>query len=500
MRNLILNKKLVLTVTGLMLILLIIKGILLWTAKPKVTVDYVAEYNKVTQPQNYDPNKNAANDYQKAFDSFIEMPGVIRWAISPSSRELLYQLQKKRNTDFDQNGIKQRERFTPMTSEIHIHHIDWPTDYNEAEQNILRQWLASNEKAFEHFRNASLKQYYWFERNVDIKGDAGMSGMLYPEVGSLCNLVDAMIWNAKLQTAEGHVQSVFDDVLTCYRAGQHNCRTPSLLTEQFLGLRMKENALTAVICILDRVKIGPADFKKVQDALQEEFNKDIYLPDFEAEKIMRYDVLQRLFIDNGKGSGRLAWSAVKGVMTLCGVEENFKFRKAMFLCCLFGPTRNAMVKRIEETFAFFTSARTQTPWQLHSKDPNYFNNLGSVPCIDCGNFSLDLFFPVPSPSILHKYYQVKARGEALLTILAIQRFKAEKGLLPSSLDELVSDGYLHHHPLDPYSGGTLVYRPKGNDFILYSVGENFVDDGGKEPDRTTSNPTEDIIFWPVKKF
>ena len=479
------SKKWILAAIGFLLVLLVLKITVFFTAKPKVTVDYVAEYNRMTRPQNFDPNENAVEFYQKAIDSFVEMP------VEFKTRYL------SKSHDFnDANNYPPRGGFG-MSREFKIRHIDWPADFNDANQNTLKEWLTSNEQAFEYFKTASRKPYYWLERGV--REDIGMSGMLFPELAPLRILVEAIIWNAKSQTTEGRIQAGFEDILTCYRAGQHKCRTPSLLPEQLLGLGTKENALTAAICILDRVKIDPTDLKIFQDAMQAEFNKDVCFPDFEAEKILLYDKLQRTFIDNGKGSGRLAWSVVKDAGIMCGSSENFKFRKKLFLSCLSGPTKNEMVKRIEETFALFASAIPQTPWQLHSQGSNYFEKLNTTPCDDCGYFSFDIFFPPPSPRLYYKYYQVKAREEALLTILAIQRFRAEKKSLPSSLEELVSVGYLLHLPLDPYSNGALVYRLKGDSFTLYSVGENFKDDGGKEPDKNASNPSGDIVFWPVKK-
>lgn len=142
---------------------------------------------------------------------------------------------------------------------------------------------------------------------------------------------------------------------------------------------------------------------------------------------------------------------------MCGSLENLKFRKALFLSCVFGPTKNELVRRIEEIFASFASAMPQTPWQLHNRDPDYFEKLNATPCNDCGNFTLDMFLPLPSPRIFYKYYQVKAQEEALLAILAIQHFKAENNRLPNTLDELVSAGYLQHLSLDPYSNGAIVY-------------------------------------------
>ena len=41
---------------------------LLTMGAPKVTVDYLAEYNRISQPENYDPRQNAAPLYKEAFD------------------------------------------------------------------------------------------------------------------------------------------------------------------------------------------------------------------------------------------------------------------------------------------------------------------------------------------------------------------------------------------------------------------------------------------------
>lgn len=45
----------------------------------------------------------------------------------------------------------------------------------------------------------------------------------------------------------------------------------------------------------------------------------------------------------------------------------------------------------------------------------------------------------------------------------------------------------------------MIYRPREDNFTLYSVGENFKNDGGIEQDNYTETPG-DIVFWPVKKY
>jgi len=45
-----------LVVSAVVLTVLIVKAVLFFTAQPKITVNYVVEYNRITLPANYDPN------------------------------------------------------------------------------------------------------------------------------------------------------------------------------------------------------------------------------------------------------------------------------------------------------------------------------------------------------------------------------------------------------------------------------------------------------------
>jgi hypothetical protein len=66
----------------------------------------------------------------------------------------------------------------------------------------------------------------------------------------------------------------------------------------------------------------------------------------------------------------------------------------------------------------------------------------------------------------------------LKTELALQLFHAEHSRWPNQLDELVPS-QLKSIPLDPYSDQPLHYRFEGDTYVLYSVGPDQHDDGGK---------------------
>jgi hypothetical protein len=62
--------------------------------------------------------------------------------------------------------------------------------------------------------------------------------------------------------------------------------------------------------------------------------------------------------------------------------------------------------------------------------------------------------------------------------LAVELYHSERGSYPERLDELVPE-YLSRVPDDPYSGKPICYRRTSTGYVVYSVGVNRVDDGGR---------------------
>jgi hypothetical protein len=71
-----------------------------------------------------------------------------------------------------------------------------------------------------------------------------------------------------------------------------------------------------------------------------------------------------------------------------------------------------------------------------------------------------------------------ARLRLLVVELALQAFRQSRGHPAESLNDLVPD-FLSRIAADPYDGQPLRYRREGEDFLLYSIGRDGVDDGGR---------------------
>jgi hypothetical protein len=91
--------------------------------------------------------------------------------------------------------------------------------------------------------------------------------------------------------------------------------------------------------------------------------------------------------------------------------------------------------------------------------------------------------------------RVVARVRLVIAELAVRCYQSERGQAPATLEQLVPL-YLQRVPLDPFSGRPLLYRPQGSDWLLYSVGEDGADDGGKRAGRSISGSvTRGDLFY-----
>jgi hypothetical protein len=81
-------------------------------------------------------------------------------------------------------------------------------------------------------------------------------------------------------------------------------------------------------------------------------------------------------------------------------------------------------------------------------------------------------------TVFLKNGQLEATFLAARTGLACRLYKSRTGRYPERLETLVP-GILSEVPIDPFTGKPFVYRREGEGFIVYSLGSNEKDDGGR---------------------
>ena len=76
--------------------------------------------------------------------------------------------------------------------------------------------------------------------------------------------------------------------------------------------------------------------------------------------------------------------------------------------------------------------------------------------------------------------------------IAVERYRRKEGKLPQRLDDLVPD-FLPQIPTDPFDGRPLRYRVREEEYLIYSVGADRVDNGGHaDPELGDIDP--DTVF------
>jgi hypothetical protein len=78
------------------------------------------------------------------------------------------------------------------------------------------------------------------------------------------------------------------------------------------------------------------------------------------------------------------------------------------------------------------------------------------------------------------HLRVRANVDCAITALAIERYRLKEKKLPETVEALVP-GYLSQIYIDPFDGKPLRYKRTEPGYMIYTIGEDGVDDGGLGP-------------------
>jgi hypothetical protein len=82
--------------------------------------------------------------------------------------------------------------------------------------------------------------------------------------------------------------------------------------------------------------------------------------------------------------------------------------------------------------------------------------------------------------------------------VAMELFRRESGHYPDHLDTLVPR-YLEAVPIDPFSGKQMRYRLTTNSYLLYSIGPDRKDDGGRSLTKSTQDQGDLVSTPPLHR-
>ncbi|MHC4891630.1 MAG: hypothetical protein ACYTEO_19435, partial [Planctomycetota bacterium] len=351
--------------------------------------------------------------------------------------------------------------------------------------SILKEWVQSNSDALSQLELGTKKPYYWLQK---FSPDGTLMAILLPDLAKFRQLCFAITWRAKLTAAEGNNDKAMKDIVTSYRFGLHVSDSPVLI-EQLLGLAIRTIGLDTTFKILDRTEMGPTSIKSLQRQIEHLSTDESYIPHMRFDKFNMLDIIQRTFTDDGKGDGQMITSAE----TLSMISDSTTLTQEE-IQSIPELRRRQTTETVEKLYEYFDFVVQKIPWQWKAEQVNPEKEIEKIME---ENPWIKIFCPA-FVRVAQIFSQRKAQADALITTLALFRYKADKGQLPEKLDELVSSGYLKAVPIDPFSGRPLIYKRLGDDFMLCSFSLDCDDDSGTRSKWGTGEKGGDQVFWPIK--
>jgi hypothetical protein len=386
----------------------------------------------------------------------------------------------------------------------------WVKDLNDVELKLVEQGIVDNKPAIELFIEGTQKPYCWWDRTDP--NNPPLIAVRMPEFVPIRDIARMIIWQAKLKAYAGDIDGAFDDLLACFRAGNH-FKGPRVLIEQLVGTAIQALAIENARTILSNTDLDSATLERFQQKFQKLKDETIYTANFETEKFFMLDVIQRCYTDNGRGSGHMIPGKLReslGFVILSSgssdpnksrpIDRVFAFGEA-----LFSANRKQMTQVAKKFYGDAQKNTQKTPWQLHSENHVGFDEMITKwSGVKQARYFFILMLAPAVESVNIAFARSRADTDALITTIAVLRYKKEKGSYPENLQQLLDTGYIKELPPDPFSGKPLTYKKTDDGFTLYSVGLNFIDDGGQVA-REDSGIVKrwadkgDAVFWPVGK-
>jgi hypothetical protein len=372
----------------------------------------------------------------------------------------------------------------------------------DTEFEYISPWIKQNEAAWWEFTAGALKPYCYKAYHYDPNSrDQWSLGFGIPQM--LRRLASLGIWKSRLDIKQGHIKQGIEDCLTVARASSH-WQGKGRISQQFAGQNMSRLASLEILHIVATQNLAATDLKQLQQQLSRIYPEGYPRMNIETEKLAFLDTIQRVFTEDGFGGGHLIPDRYIDIFEPLTYEDSEAMMFSLPLTTIAGMVharRDETLRKGNKILDKYNQICKMTPYEKYS------SGIGD----DETDWSLShqkYFFLYRSLYDMRQVseftYLSEAWYQATITTLAIQRWRLEKNAYPESLSELTAAGFLDELPMDLYSDKPLVYRKTKDDFVLYSLGPNFTDDGGQvavngrgEPQNWGTPKAGDIVFWPL---
>jgi hypothetical protein len=322
--------------------------------------------------------------------------------------------------------------------------------------------------------------------------DRWLISTLLPHMQFLRSSGELLAADARRAAAAGDGKTAYDDVAAMYGVGRHCEETPFMIS-LLVAENIQKKARAAIRDILvHHPDVWNDDQLRNLAHLMVKARID-WRHGFDGERTCFYDSMQRVYTDNGDGDGRLALQVSRErnlfqlLHDVIGSGPNdptiFQNEAVAFLSLPAANLAVASRKEMTDMYDRVTDramARMGTPYWSWADEPTLDDEMNALTDGPIDRFRY-LFVRLLTPSydtVLNRMTVSDAERDGVFIGIALELYHRANKKWPASLDEL-SPRWLPEVPVDRITGKPLHYKIVDDRPIVYSVGVDGDDDGGK---------------------
>jgi hypothetical protein len=357
-------------------------------------------------------------------------------------------------------------------------------------------WLKAIEKPLALVVKASKRSRYYSP--LTPRGKAGLMGALLPGVQPCRECAAALAARAMLHTGAGRTDDAWQDLLACHRLGRLVASGGTLI-EALVGVSIEVIACNADLAFLTRSQLTK---KQVLGCLADLWKLPLLpSPADKVDLLERFTFLESvtMLATRQDANAILRFLEAEGAPKLTGPKLKKALRNIDWDLAL--RTGNQWYDQVVGALAdrdrasrrvkleqFEQKLKTLKKTLSDGGEKGLVKRLEKNPGKTLGEVLVVLLLPAVRrvQTAVERGEQVQENVRAAFALAAYHR---GHGRFPKELGGLVPK-YLAKGPLDLFSGKPLVYRPVEKGYLLYSVGPNGKDEGGRDP--TDVPPGDDL--------
>jgi type II secretory pathway pseudopilin PulG len=356
---------------------------------------------------------------------------------------------------------------------------------------LLAKWLDAHDKHIDQFVAASRRPRMY---TPVLAGDEARTliAVLVPVVNNNRQAARALATRATYRAGNGDMEGAIDDLMAAHRLARLTAEGFTLV-ESLVGLAMDHIVLDSEAALIASGRLTASDRAKMRKALAE-------LPPMPPMA----DVLDQgerfMFADTVCWIAREGAGSIGKVISLTGTDSNTLGAVSAVLNVvgeLFVDWDVALTTGREWNDRLVEVARIDDPKKQREAIAAFEASLqATVRSVRDGASLLGLFFSprytasrkiadtfvgmlMPAlTSALNAEHRHKTRHTLVNIALALADYRDEHGKFPETLEAL-GPKFLERIPLDPMWGEPFVYKKTDAGCLLYGVGQNGQDDGGR---------------------